>query len=163
MIEAKHEFPAMRICIHMNGNILISLLTHFCPLEKEMPILVNRLPFYSNKYNKIGKYPCGVCWQGVGYNSILYTSCNCWVHKKCSGVSGSLSAVRDFTCKRCSGFLPRQDDIPNAVTLNGDYSLDVVQKFCYLDDMLDAGGGPAQSQEYSAPGVNLETSSTPNI
>ena len=82
-------------------------------------------------------------WQGVGYNSILCTSCNCWVHKKCSGISGSPSAVRDFTCKRCSGILPIQNDIQNVVTLNGD-SLEVVQKFCYLGNMLDAGGG-AQS------------------
>ena len=94
--------------------------------------------------NKTGKYPCGVCWQGVGHNSILCTSCDCWVHKKCSGISGSLSAVRDFTCKRCCGLLPRQDDIPNTVTLNGD-SLEVVQKFCYLGDMLDAGGGAQSS------------------
>ena len=30
-----------------------------------------------------------------------------------------------------------QNDIPKVVTLNGD-SLEVLQKFCYLSDMLDA-------------------------
>ena len=37
-----------------------------------------------------------------------------------------------------------QDDIPNALILNGD-SLEVIQKFCYLGDMLDAGGGTQSS------------------
>ena len=32
-----------------------------------------------------GTYPCAVCRTGVGANSILCTSCDHWVHKKCSG------------------------------------------------------------------------------
>ena len=34
-----------------------------------------------------GKYPCGVCKQGVGDNSIKCVACHRWVHKRCSGIS----------------------------------------------------------------------------
>ena len=37
-----------------------------------------------------GKYPCSVCRKGVGSNSIYCAGCSHWVHKKCSGVIGSL-------------------------------------------------------------------------
>jgi Reverse transcriptase (RNA-dependent DNA polymerase) len=38
---------------------------------------------------KTGKYPCAVCLKGVGANSILCTSCDAWVHSRCSGIVGS--------------------------------------------------------------------------
>ena len=34
-----------------------------------------------------GKYPCGVCRQGVGDNSIECIACHKWIHKRCSVVS----------------------------------------------------------------------------
>ena len=37
-----------------------------------------------------GKYPCGVCRQGVGDNSIKCVACHKWIHKRCSGISGRL-------------------------------------------------------------------------
>jgi len=39
---------------------------------------------------KSAKWPCGVCGSGVGSNSIQCTSCHKWVHKKCSGIKGSM-------------------------------------------------------------------------
>ena len=48
-----------------------------------------------------GKYPCGVCKQGVGDNSIKCVACHRWVHKRCSGISGILGYVADFRCRRC--------------------------------------------------------------
>ena len=30
-----------------------------------------------------GKYPCGVCREGVGDNSIKCVACHRWVHKRC--------------------------------------------------------------------------------
>ena len=48
-----------------------------------------------------GKYPCGVCKQGVGDNSIKCVACHKWVHKRCSGISGRLGYVADFRCRRC--------------------------------------------------------------
>lgn len=38
------------------------------------------------------KHPCCVCRKGVGSNSILYTGCQLWMHKKCSGIKGKLTA-----------------------------------------------------------------------
>ena len=94
--------------------------------------------------NKTGKWPCGVCLQGVGSNSIYCTSCRCWIHGKCSGIRGRLSAARNFICNRCSGNTPNTEEIPKELTLNGN-SLEVVDKFCYLGDMLDAAGGAQSS------------------
>ena len=51
---------------------------------------------------QVGRYPCGVCGQGVGVNSILCISCNKWCHKRCSGL-GRLGPVVDFRCPTCVG------------------------------------------------------------
>jgi len=32
------------------------------------------------------RWSCGVCGRGVGNNSIQCTSCQKWVHRKCSGI-----------------------------------------------------------------------------
>jgi len=42
---------------------------------------------------KTAIWPCGVCGRGVGSNSIQCTSCYKWVHKKCSGIKGSMYKV----------------------------------------------------------------------
>ena len=36
-----------------------------------------------------GKFPCRVCHRGVGANSIQCTACTKWVHRRCSGITGS--------------------------------------------------------------------------
>src|SRR5438876_595807 len=51
------------------------------------------------------KYPCGVCREGVGRNSISCTSCKKWIHRRCSRVVGSLvkvAKVGDFKRSKCS-------------------------------------------------------------
>ena len=50
-----------------------------------------------------GKYPCSVCRKGVDSNSIYCAGCSHWVHKKCSGVIGSLKSNPDYRCSRCKG------------------------------------------------------------
>ena len=40
---------------------------------------------------KAVRWPCGVCSKVVGSNSLQHTSCQKWVHKKCSGINGSES------------------------------------------------------------------------
>ena len=53
---------------------------------------------------KSGKYPCGVCQSGVGSsNAIFCGGCKRWVHKKCSGIKGSLRPDPEFRCTRCLG------------------------------------------------------------
>jgi len=39
---------------------------------------------------KAVRWPCGVCGRGIGNNSIQCTSCQKWVHTKCSGIKGSM-------------------------------------------------------------------------
>ena len=61
-----------------------------------------------------GEWPCGVCGCGVGANLIKCTTCNMWIHKRCSGIRGSLSRVTSgFVCKSYSGHLaqPRVQDM----------------------------------------------------
>jgi len=43
-----------------------------------------------DKVEEKGEWPCGVCKKGVGNNSILCHGCKKWIHKRCSGVKGSL-------------------------------------------------------------------------
>ena len=46
---------------------------------------------------KAVKWPCGVCGRGVGNNSIQCTSCQKWVHRKCSGIKGrSYKVMKTF-------------------------------------------------------------------
>ena len=88
---------------------------------------------------KAATWLCGVCGRGVGSNSIQRISCQKWVHKKCSGIKGSMYKVmRSFICRACL----------NPVISTGDTSVDIgvsanleeVDKFCYLGDMLNVDG-----------------------
>ena len=97
-----------------------------------------------DKVEEKGKWPCGLCKNGVGNNSILCHGCKKWIHKQCSGVKGSLcNASRSFICRCCKVDRPITDE------LNTDLHLDIgngvsqekVDKFCYLGDMLDPDGG----------------------
>ena len=89
-----------------------------------------------------GKFPCGVCRKGVGCNSIYCSGCSHWVHKKCSGISGSLSSNANFRCSRCLGTAQPIDGRPCLkFKLSEEDVLDVVDNFCYLGDMIDASGG----------------------
>ena len=87
------------------------------------------------------KFPCGVCGQGVGANSIFCNSCQHWIHKRCSGLATRLKDDPNFKCKRCTGEL--ESAPPPAITeieIAGD-TFDVVESFCYLGDVTDRTGG----------------------
>ena len=74
---------------------------------------------------------CGVCGTGVGSNSIQCTSCHKWVHKKCSGIKGSMYKVmRSFICRGCSN--PVIGTCHTSVDIGASANLEVVDKFCYL-------------------------------
>jgi len=80
--------------------------------------------------------------RGVSSNSILCTSCHKWVHKKCSGIKGSTYKVmRSFICRRCSN--PVISTCHTSVDIGASANLEVVDKFCYLDDMLSVDGDAA--------------------
>jgi len=42
---------------------------------------------------KAVRWPCGVCDRGICNNSIQCTNCQKWVHRKCSGIKGSMYKV----------------------------------------------------------------------
>ena len=45
-----------------------------------------------------GKLPCVVCKKGAHINSILCQFCRCWVHQRCSGITGKLKEDNKFKC-----------------------------------------------------------------
>ena len=90
---------------------------------------------------KSGKYPCGICSEGVGSNSIQCISCQQWIHKKCSGIKGKLTTSSDYRCGRCTGRIPEKSMAPYQVSLGNGQTLEGVREFCYLGDMLGAEGG----------------------
>ena len=90
-----------------------------------------------------GKFPCAVCRTGVGRSSIRCSKCNLWVHyKKCSGLK-TLSEDLSYECPRCRGVpgIRPVDGRPFKEVEVGDCVLEAVDRFCYLGDMLSAGGG----------------------
>ena len=94
-----------------------------------------------NTLKDSGKFLCGVCRAGVGDNSIFCTGCKHWIHKRCSGITGILRENPDFRCQRCLGTARPIDARPLKEVRVGEDTLDVVDSFCYLGDMVCAGGG----------------------
>jgi len=88
---------------------------------------------------KAARWPCGVCGGCVGSNSIQCTSCHKWVHKKCSSIKGSMYKVmRSFIFRGCSN--PVISTGNTSVNIGARANLEVVDKFCYLGDMLSVDG-----------------------
>ena len=79
---------------------------------------------------------CGVCSKGVGSNSLQCTSCQKWVHKKCSR---SMSKVANsFICRGCLN--PVTSAGRSSVDIGASAKLELVDKFCYLGDTLSVDG-----------------------
>ena len=75
------------------------------------------------------KWPCGVCGKDVGNNSIQCSSCQKWVHKKCSGIKGSMYKVmKSIICRGCSNMVTSTGRI--SVDIGASTKLEVVNKFC---------------------------------
>ena len=88
-----------------------------------------------------GAFPCGVCCTGVGANYILCSQCSFWIHKKYSGVIDRLSDNPEYICPHCQGTARPIDGRPINEVFVDEVKMDVVPSFCYLGDMLSAGGG----------------------
>ena len=89
------------------------------------------------------KFPCGICKKGVGRNSICCTKFKKWIHKKCSEIRSRLESVICFQCTNCSQGLVAKtlsQKLCCPIKLNGD-SLECVDKFRYLGDMIGSGDG----------------------
>ena len=87
---------------------------------------------------------CGVCRKGAGRNSIFCPTCKSWIHAKCSGITGKLSKDVDFVGSRCQNGTGNNKNITKKVVLAAS-SLEVVNRFCYLGDMLDSSGDAESS------------------
>jgi len=61
------------------------------------------------------------------------------VHKRCSGVHGALTRVKDYKCGHCKG-IHQDEDEAKSVKLDNDV-IEVVQEFRYLGDVVGSGGG----------------------
>ena len=92
-----------------------------------------------NVRQKAVRWPCGVCSKGVGSYSFQCTSCQKWVHKKCSGIKGSMSKVaKSFICRGCLN--PVTSAGRTSVDIGASAKFELVDKFCYLGDMLSVDG-----------------------
>jgi len=49
---------------------------------------------WQNVTLKPKRWPCGVCGRGIGNNSIQCTSCQKWVHRKCSDTKGTVACTK---------------------------------------------------------------------
>ena len=81
---------------------------------------------------KSGKDPCAVLLKGVSTNSIFYGGCSSWVHKRYSGISGSLKPDRSFGCKWCTGRDRPVDGRPIVDVTVVREKVEVMQFFCYI-------------------------------
>src|SRR2546426_514956 len=66
-----------------------------------------------------GKYPCRICTQGVGRNSIECSGCKKWIHKKCSGIEGALKKGSNYRCTVCKGQTGSTDGVKGPDLLFG--------------------------------------------
>jgi len=74
----------------------------------------------------------------IQYNVLVVTS----VHKKCSGIKGNMYKVtKSFICRGCSN--PVISKRHTSVDIGASAHLEVVDKFCYLGDMLSLEGADA--------------------
>jgi len=88
---------------------------------------------------KAARWPCGVCGRSVGSNSMQCTSYQKWVHKKCSRINRSMSKViKSFTYRGCLNTVTSTHCI--SVDIGVSANLELVDKFCYLGDMLSVVG-----------------------
>ena len=69
-------------------------------------------------------------------NSVQFTVCKNWIHKRYSGVRGDLSRVADgFRCKRCDGTIQEAED----QVVDGE-TYGCVKSLYYLGDTFDGDG-----------------------
>ena len=94
-----------------------------------------------------GKWPCGICRTGVGSNSIFCGGCNKSIHRNCSGITGKLKEDDDYRCPKCVNSPKSGVPGPAEVKLGvrDQNTLECVNRFCYLGDMIGEGGGAEEA------------------
>ena len=93
-----------------------------------------------------GQYPCGVCAQGVGVNSVLCTQCGKWVHIRCSGLQNVRQARnRNYVCPTCTTPVIAVEEEHIILGPGSDSVVEEVESFTYLGDVVDRSGGVERS------------------
>jgi len=88
---------------------------------------------------KAVRWSCGVCGIGIRNNSIQCTSCQKWVHRKCSGKKGSMYKVMTkFLCRGCTN--PVTGTGRTSVDIGVNANLELMDRFGHLGDMLSVDG-----------------------
>ena len=75
---------------------------------------------------KAVRWPCGVCGRSIGSNSMQCTSCQEWVHRKCS----IYKVMKTIVCRGCVNAVTGTGLID--VDIGVDANLELVDKFCFL-------------------------------
>ena len=129
------------------GRVSEAGLNFMCPACKKV----------SEKQNnqKIIKYPCGVCKNGVGCHSVKCTKCEYWCHMKCSGLKSIKEYdEKHFSCSSCQQGANCQikdsDVSPNKfkhLQVEGG-EIEEVNSFCYLGEVLDTNQGAESAVRY---------------
>src|SRR2546425_7725605 len=91
------------------------------------------------------KFPYGICRKGVNVNSICCTFCKKWIHRRCSGVVENLEKLVGFKCRNCSRGDMNVVDGAKQFEVGTSDELEVVEKFCYLGDVIGKRGGAEES------------------
>jgi len=74
--------------------------------------------------------------------SVQCTSCQKWIHRKSSGIKGSmLKVMKTFVCRGCVN--PVTDTGCTSVDIGVNANLVLVDKFCCLGDMLSVDADAA--------------------
>ena len=102
-----------------------------------------------------GKFSCAICSKcvGIGSNAVCCAKCMIWVHTKCSGVKGRLKLDSAYQCKKCSvngTTVGAESGKKKKILLESGESIECVEHFCYLEDMLNCGGGAGAASRVRA-------------
>ena len=96
----------------------------------------------------------GYLGKDVDRNSIQCGGCKKWIHRKCSEVKGKLKENPGYRCAKCvSGGCAEGDAEEQEVMLEWCSSLECVNRFCYLGDMLGAAGGCGEASRTRVQGA----------
>ena len=82
--------------------------------------------------------PCGVCERRVMANSVLCTKCENWANGRCAKIKRARATwAMHFVCLKCKGIMKGM--VYSIEKLCEE--VETVNRFCYLGDRLNAGGG----------------------
>jgi len=83
------------------------------------------------------------------------TSCQKWVHKKCSGINGNMpKLMKSPICRGCVNPVTSTDH--TSVDIGANANLELLETFCYLGDMLSMDGyaDAAVEARFKFDGIN---------